>query len=352
MRKWQIATHKRLKKLYTSYKANCDKARWLAAILTLTIFMASQSFAEKIIFSANHLSGTIGDKTDSTTLSGQAYVKTESMEISADEITMSGDDFRFIEANGAIKGTNTESELDFTCVHLYYDRETKIATLSGDVNLTDTKNDVNAKAQLIEYNQNTDIAIMQVDINLTQKDNVCSGVYAVYRKKEQTLDLSGNAQIKQGQDTFRAQEITLDLDSQEITLDGRVKGSVVDERKSEEKKEEPPPATDSTATSDKSSPTDKNNNSEKAASDAANPATPTDSDKSQSAPADSSETSPTTSDTTSENSSITGENSDNANSADDASKEKNDSPVDSSKNSESKTATSKKGKSTTKSEKK
>lgn len=206
-----------------------------ATIFILFIFMTASAFSEKIIFSANHLSGTIGDKTDSTTLSGQAYVKTESMEISADEITMSGDDFRFIEANGAIKGTNTESELDFTCVHLHYDRETKIATLSGDVNLTDTKNDVNAKAQLIEYNQNTDIAIMQVDINLTQKDNVCSGVYAVYRKKDQTLDLSGNAQIKQGDDTFRAQEITLDLDSQEITLDGRVKGSVVDERKSEEK---------------------------------------------------------------------------------------------------------------------
>lgn len=47
------------------------------------------------------------------------------------------------------------------------------------------------------------------------------------------LELSGNAQIKQGSDTFRAQEITLNMDSQEITLDGRVKGSIVDERKSE-----------------------------------------------------------------------------------------------------------------------
>lgn len=195
-------------------------------------------FAEKIVFSANHLSGVIGDKSDATSLSGEAYVLTESIEISADNITMSGEDFRFIEADGNIKGKNMEAELEWTCDKLKYDRETKIASLSENVNLIDTKNDVNAKAQLIEYNQDTDIAIMQIDIELKQKDNVCTGVYAVYQKKEQLLDLSGNAQIKQGDDTFRAQEITLDLDSQEITLDGRVKGSVIDERKTEENKED------------------------------------------------------------------------------------------------------------------
>ena len=196
----------------------------------LTFFLPS-AFCEKIIFSANSMSGTVGDKSDSTTLSGEAYVLTESMEISADKITMSGKDFRFIEAEGSIIGKNMESELEFTCNRLKYDRETKIANLSDTVNLTDVKNNVTAKAQLIEYNQNTDIAVMQIDIELKQKDNTCTGVYAVYRKNDQMLELSGNAQIKQGADTFRAQEITLNLTSQEITLDGRVKGSIVDERK-------------------------------------------------------------------------------------------------------------------------
>ena len=204
-----------------------------AAILLCTL---SCLYAEKITFSANSLSGTIGSKSDSTTLEGEAYVLTESMEISADSISMSGKDFRYIEASGSIKGKNMESELEFTCGKMHYDRETKIAKLSENVNLIDQKNDVNAKAQLIEYNQNTDIAIIQIEIELTQKDNVCKGAYAVYRKEEQKLELSGNAQIKQGDDTFRAQEITLDLDSQEIYLDGRVKGSVTDERKTKKRR--------------------------------------------------------------------------------------------------------------------
>ena len=183
--------------------------------LLLLLTCTQHISAEKITFSANSLSGTIGSKSDSTTMEGDAYVLTESMEISADSISMSGKDFRYIEASGSIKGKNMESELEFTCGKLHYDRETKIAKLSEDVTLIDQKNDV-----------------IQIGIELTQKDNVCKGAYAVYRKAEQKLELSGNAQIKQGDDTFRAQEITLDLDSQEIILDGRVKGSVTDERKS------------------------------------------------------------------------------------------------------------------------
>lgn len=219
-------------KMESKLKKNNKSAAFLSFFLILAVSAAS-AYAEKITFSADSMTGVVGDKSDSTTLSGEAYVLTDSMEIYADQIGLSGKNFRFIEAQGSIKGKNMESELEFTCEKLKYDRETKIAELSDNVNLKDTKNNVNAKAQIIEYNQNTDTAVMQIEIELTQKNNICTGAYAIYRKNDQLLELSGNSQIKQGDDTFRAQQITLDLNSQEITLDGRVKGSIVDEQKSE-----------------------------------------------------------------------------------------------------------------------
>ena len=220
-------------KMESKLKKNNKPAAFLSFFLILAVSAASAAYAEKITFSADSMTGVVGDKSDSTTLSGEAYVLTDSMEIYADQIGLSGKNFRFIEAQGSIKGKNMESELEFTCEKLKYDRETKIAELSDNVNLKDTKNNVNAKAQIIEYNQNTDTAVMQIEIELTQKNNICTGAYAIYRKNDQLLELSGNSQIKQGDDTFRAQQITLDLNSQEITLDGRVKGSIVDEQKSE-----------------------------------------------------------------------------------------------------------------------
>lgn len=206
-------------------------------VISLAIFLLVIScvYAEKIVFSAASMSGQTGNSSSTTSLKGDAYVKTETMEIQADSIEMSGEDYRTISAKGNVKGSNTETHMDFTCDELSYDRETKIAILQGNVNLTDTENDVKAQAQIIEYNQETDLAILQIKINLTQKDNVCTGSYAIYHKNEQLLEISGNAQVKQKDDVFRAQHITLDMDTQDITLGGNVKGTVTDRK--ETKKE-------------------------------------------------------------------------------------------------------------------
>lgn len=197
-------------------------------ITVILLFSLNSLFAEKIIFSANNMTGKSGDSNTTTTLSGNGYIKTNTLEIQADEIELSGEDYRYIVATGNVKGSNLEARMDFTCDSIEYDRETKIAKLSGNVELIDIENDVKAKAQIISYDQNADIAILQVKINLTQKSNVCSSSYAVYYKKNQLLELSGNAQIKQNDDTFRAQHITLNMETQDISLGGNVKGTVTE----------------------------------------------------------------------------------------------------------------------------
>lgn len=193
-------------------------------------------FAEKILFSANRMTGQAGNSNTTTSLSGNAYIKTETMEIQADEVELSGDNYRYIKASGNISGKNTKTNMDFTCDSLEYDRTTKIALLKGNVKLDDKDNDVKAESQIIEYNQDTEIAILQIQIKLTQKDNVCSGSYAIYYKTNQLLELSGNAQVKQKDDVFRAQNITLDMNTQDITLGGNVKGKVTETKEAEEEK--------------------------------------------------------------------------------------------------------------------
>ena len=187
-------------------------------------------FCEEITFTADFMSGKAGSKTDTTTLEGNATVQTSSMNISADAIELSGEDFRFITATGTVSGSITESQMDFTCGKLKYDRQTKVAQLEDAVHLVDVANEVTADAQIIEYNQNSETAVMQIEITLTQKDNVCTSAFAIYKKSEQKLEMSGNPKIQQGTDSFRAQEITLNLETQEITLDGRVKGTVSDSK--------------------------------------------------------------------------------------------------------------------------
>lgn len=226
---------------------------------------ASLLCAEKITFTADSLTGTAGSKTDTTRLQGNAFVKTETMEITADSIELSGENFRYIIAEGMVTGKNTESQMDFTCGKMHYDRQTKIANLEDSVHLVDIQNNVTADAQIIEYNQSTEIAVMQINITLKQKDNTCTSAYAVYRKNDKMLEMSGNPKIVQGEDTFRAQEITLDLDTQEITLDGRVSGTVTDTKKEKSEGTAAPPAEPTSTTESESSapaPADKAENAD------------------------------------------------------------------------------------------
>lgn len=218
--------------------------RILAALLALSLPPAA--FAERITFSADSMTGRNGSKADDTKLIGDAFVKTETMEIKAEEITLSGENFRYIAAEGRVEGANTESELTFSCGRMRYDRTTKTAVLEDSVHLIDTKNSVTADAQIIEYNQDTDVAVMQIGVKIVQKDNTCTAAHAIYRKREQTLDMSGNPRIVQGEDTFRAQEISLNLETDEITLDGRVSGTVTDSKKNSDGgvKADVPPAAD------------------------------------------------------------------------------------------------------------
>lgn len=204
--------------------------------LLALVFFQEVIFPETITFSSDSMSGVSGKKSDRTTLIGHAKIKTESMEISADKIELYGTDFRFMAASGNIQGYSAESKLSFKCQSLTYDRIKKTVVMTDEVHLEDKENNVTAEAQLIEYNQKTEIAVMQIDVYIVKEKNTCTSAHALYYKKEQILNMRGNPQVVQDKDAFRAQEISLNLKTNAITLDGHVRGSVDSESSSSGKK--------------------------------------------------------------------------------------------------------------------
>lgn len=199
-------------------------------VALLLFFFPACFFADTITFSAKTMSGYTGKKNEYTLLEGGAEIKTSKIEIFADKIELSGEDFRYVTASGSVKGKNLDDDMDFSCDILRYDRELEIVTLQNNALITDNPNGVTAKAQMIQYNQRTGIALMQITVDLRQKDSVCTAAFAIYRKNEQILEMSGDPKIEKGSDIFRAREVVMNLDTEEIRLDGRVRGSVTDSR--------------------------------------------------------------------------------------------------------------------------
>lgn len=201
--------------------------------LLCSLLLTAGLSAGTITFKADTMTGNAGENRRTTTLTGNAWVQTEDMEITADVIELSGKDYDTVTATRNVSGTNSSSGFTFICNTLVYNRKTGIVKLQGDVVMNDEENGVTAESRFMEYNQKTETALMQIGVHLTQKNAVCTCALALYRKNDQILEMSGSPQIVRGKDQFKAQEITFNLKTEEIILDGRVRGTVQDEQKSE-----------------------------------------------------------------------------------------------------------------------
>lgn len=199
------------------------------------LFLSTVSLvAETITFRADSMTGNAGENRRSTTLTGNAFVQTKDIEIAADVIELSGANYDTVSANGNVSGTSLSSGFTFTCNTLVYNKKTNIVTLQGEVTLIDEENGVHAESHFMEYNQNNSSALMQIAVHITQKESDCTCAMAVYHKDAQMLEMSGSPQVTKGSDTFKAQEISFNLKSGEIVLDGRVRGTVQDQQKKED----------------------------------------------------------------------------------------------------------------------
>ena len=209
-------------------------------ILVLLVLAVTTAAVEKktIEFSADRMSGTSGKKNGTTGLEGNAKVTIETLEITGDRIDLSGTEFRYVEASGNVKGIDAEKGFSFSADFLSYDRDTEVASFRGNAKLLDTKNEVETSAGMIIYNQQTEIAFLQIDVNLKRREIVCTSSFATYRRSLSLLDLSGNPLVIRDGDEFRADRISVNLETEHITLDGSVSGSIKDTKKVE-KKEEP-----------------------------------------------------------------------------------------------------------------
>ncbi len=202
--------------------------------VTLLLAVLSPLIAQgddAITFSADRMTGNSGKSRETTELVGNASVSVGSLTISGGKIELSGKDFRYVKATGTVRGTDSEKGFSFTAEEVSYDRDTQIALLRGNARLEDAKNDVSAGASLISYNRETEVAILQVGVSLKRKTIDCTAGFALYRRAVSALELTGDPVVKRDSDEFKASRISVDLETERITLDGSVSGTLKDSKK-------------------------------------------------------------------------------------------------------------------------
>jgi len=198
----------------------------LAVILWILLCAFPLAAADQFTFKADVMTGSKALGREVTILSGNAEVRSDNILLRADRIEIQGENNQFIDCIGGVWGMEEEKDILFTTDRLRYDRTLKIARLEGNSTLEDRKNEIVAKGRFIEYDDEAEITVFQISVRLFKDDIVCRSEYAVYYRGKKLLDLSGFPVVFKKDDEFRADRIRVDLDTDDVTMEGSVSGTI------------------------------------------------------------------------------------------------------------------------------
>ncbi len=201
-------------------------------ILILSLVLSSTLlFADNITFSGGSSSVVLRDGRENVVLSEGASVAVGSMEIQADTITLSGDDWRYVTCTGNASVIDPERGISIRTASIWYDRSEERILISSWFEVDDTENEVTATGASLEYLMNDERLQLDKDVSLlknTEDSGImrCSAESVIFARTSNTLELRGSATVDWDGDRYEAEVISVDLDTDSISLDGRIRGTI------------------------------------------------------------------------------------------------------------------------------
>jgi lipopolysaccharide export system protein LptA len=200
-------------------------ARLPLAFLLLGVLLLGAG-AETFRFSADRVESVMAKGKERTVLSGRARVTSGSLLISADRIEISGSDFDILECAGKVVADDEERGIHLEAPSLRYERKAKRAVMIGASILEDRKNRVVLKAMRIEDDGTSEVTVAEAAVRILKDELACRAEFAVYRRAEDSLELTGSPRVWRDGDEFRATRIVVNTKTEEFRLEGAVEGKV------------------------------------------------------------------------------------------------------------------------------
>ncbi len=204
----------------------------VSCLLFLLLAATASLHAETIQFASDTISVRVASGGQHALLNGHAWVQSKDLRITADNIELFGADYIYAQCSGGVHVVDTKRGLDLTSQELFYDRDKKIARIKGNAVMYDLKNEMTVKGGFIEDRDTEQITLIQVGVRIFKKDIVCRAEFARYQRDTKILELSGMPWVSKAGDIYQAAKITINLDTEEISLEGSVQGTIEDKGKS------------------------------------------------------------------------------------------------------------------------
>ena len=202
---------------------------------TIFVFLLFFSFlfaldADEISFEGNESRIVLKEGRENVELTGGAKVTCQNLVISADNINLSGENWRFVSVDGNVLVLDEERELEIRTSMLWYDRINELLLIGTYFELDDRKNEMNASATSLEYDMKNENLVLSGRVRLSkmnETDLVSTRAESIrYDRSSDVMELLGSANVLWQGDRYSAEVIRLDLANDSIELDTRIKGTI------------------------------------------------------------------------------------------------------------------------------
>ena len=212
----------------------------LINLLALLLLCSTLYAADDFSFFGDSLSSSRGKGKEHTSLKGNAGIISSSTKIKADNIEIYGSDNDFAECTGTVEVIDNEKGLSLKAERLFFNRRDDIIRVEGAAVMEDMKNEVIVKGNFLEYMGSDETCLIQIGVRILKDDMVCRSEFARYNRNDEILELTGMPVVFWKNDEYRALRIIVNLDKDEITLEGKVTGSIFTEKEGKNEEAEQP----------------------------------------------------------------------------------------------------------------
>ncbi len=204
--------------------------KFLPITLLLSVFLLLPLFAEEISFKGGSTRMKMQQGSETILLDDGAEVQVGSLILRSTTMELYGKDFRFIRCEGDVTLQDEERGMSLVTSSLLFDRVEETLLIDSWVELEDTNNQVAASAGAMEFFLKEGTVLLQVQARLLKHTDdgpmVCRSDFMKFDRDKEMLDLKGRASILWNPDTYEAQSISVNLKTEEIRMEGSIKGTI------------------------------------------------------------------------------------------------------------------------------
>lgn len=199
-------------------------------LIFLTFFFPLSLTAEPLTFFGGYTTIDMQEGHQIITLSDGAHIENGSLSIQAKTIQIQGDNYSFLTCTDTVFLKDTDKAMTLRTNEITYDKTQDLIESQSFIEMDNTDLAFHVTAHYLSYNIEKGTLELQVGVKLYHDAEgtlmTCQADSISFDLNNKILALLGNATVDYENNTYQAQAITIDLNTNTIKMDGNIKGTI------------------------------------------------------------------------------------------------------------------------------